>query len=250
MATSMARLYPEIEAGGFARNNGGVQFHSRVNALLKPDMTVLDLGAGRGTVFHTGVDSYYERLLRLQGKVERVIGVDVDAGIVDHPYLDERHVIDPAAPLPCQENSVDLVVADWVLEHVVDPAHIASEIGRVLKPGGWFCARTPNRWGYIGMMVRLIPNAYHKTLLRHVERHRSAEDVFPTAYRLNSVRDLRRYFPDTRWRHCSYRSNPSPKYFGQSWLMFHAIALYQALMPDPLKTDLHVFLQKLPGRIR
>jgi len=247
MATSMAELYPEIAAGGFARNNGGIQFHSRVNALLSPDMTVLDLGAGRGTVFLTGVDSYYERLLRLQGKVARVIGVDVDAGIVDHPYLDERHVIDPAAPLPCQEASVDLVVADWVLEHVADPAHMASEIDRILKPGGWFCARTPNRWGYVGITVRLIPNAYHKPLLRHVQPQRSAEDVFPTTYRLNSMRDLRRYFPDTRWRHCSYRSNPSPKYFGQSAFMFHAIALYQALMPDAFKTDLHVFLRKLPA---
>src|SRR5215813_12598009 len=94
MAAEMAKLYPEIKAGGFARNNGGVQFHSRVNALLEPDMTVVDLGAGRGTVFHTGVDSYYERLLRLQGKVARVIGIDVDDGIVDHPYLDERHVIE------------------------------------------------------------------------------------------------------------------------------------------------------------
>jgi SAM-dependent methyltransferase len=248
MAASLLKFYPEIEAGGFARNDGGVQFHSRVNALLKPGMTVVDLGAGRGTVFHTGVDSYYERLLRLQGKVERVIGIDVDAGIVDHPYLDERHVIDPAAPLPCPEDSVDLVVADWVLEHVQDPARIASEIDRVLKPGGWFCARTPNRWGYVGIMVRLIPNAFHKALLRYLQRHRSAEDVFPTVYRLNSLRDLHRYFPVDRWRHFSYRSNPSPKYFGQSAFIFHSIALYQSLTPDPLKTDLHVFLQKLPSR--
>ena len=246
MAITYARLYPEIEAGGFARNNGGIQFHSRVNALLRRDMTVVDLGAGRGTAFHTGVDSYYERLLRIQGKVERVIGVDVDSGILDHPFLDERHVIDPAAPLPCQDASVDLVVADWVLEHVLDPTHIASEVDRVLKPGGWFCARTPNRWGYTGIMVRLVPNAYHKTLLRHLQPHRLADDVFPTAYRLNSMRDLRRYFPVGRWRHCSYGSNPSPKYFGGSALIFYAIALYQAFMPDPLKTDLHVFLRKLP----
>jgi SAM-dependent methyltransferase len=247
MAAGLVKFYPEIGAGGFARNNGGVQFYGRVNALLEPRMTVVDLGAGRGTAFHTGVDSYYERLLRLQGKVARVIGIDVDAGILDHPYLDERHVIDAAAPLPCPENSVDLVVADWVLEHVQDPAHVAREIDRVLKPGGWFCARTPNRWGYVGMMVRLTPNANHKALLRHLQRCRSAEDVFPTVYRLNSVRDLRRYFSADRWRHCSYRSNPSPKYFGESASIFRSIALYQALMPDPFKTDLHVFLQKLPN---
>ena len=42
------RLYPEYGAGGFSRCDLWVPFFTRVNALLRPDMTVVDYGAGRG----------------------------------------------------------------------------------------------------------------------------------------------------------------------------------------------------------
>jgi hypothetical protein len=34
--------------GGFSRVDGSIEFYTRVNALLGPDMTVVDFGAGRG----------------------------------------------------------------------------------------------------------------------------------------------------------------------------------------------------------
>jgi SAM-dependent methyltransferase len=242
--TDPRTLRPEIAAGGFTRDNGGIQFFTRVNALLRPDATVLDLGAGRGTVFQAGHDGYYERLVRLQGKVARVVGIDVDQGILDHPYLDERHVVDPRAGFPLAPESIDLVVADWVLEHVADPPHLVAEIGRVLKPGGWFCARTPNRWGYVGIGTRLVPNALHRTLLRRLWPGRHEIDVFPTCYRLNSMAQLARHFPAAGWENCSYTFNPTPKYAGRSGLLFRLVGAWQALMPDWLKTDLMVFLRK------
>lgn len=238
-------MRPEIAAGGYARDNGGIQFFSRVNALLKPGMTVIDLGAGRGTVFHSGIDGYYERLARLQGKVARVIGLDVDDAIKDHPHLDERHVIAPSAPFPVASNSVDVVVADWVLEHVADPANFAAEIERVLKPGGWLCARTPNRWGYVGIGARLIPNTLHTKLLNRLWPERHDVDVFPVTYRLNSQADIRRYFPKDRWRNCSYMFNATPRYASTSKLLFRLVELYQAMVPKGLKTDFLIFVQRL-----
>lgn len=44
----LARLYPEVAAGGFSHVDGTVGFYRRVNALLRPDMTVADVGPGRG----------------------------------------------------------------------------------------------------------------------------------------------------------------------------------------------------------
>jgi SAM-dependent methyltransferase len=244
MVRWIERLRPEASAGGFARDDGGVQFFTRVNALLSPSMTVLDLGAGRGTVFQTGVDSYYERLARLQGKAAKVIGVDVDRGILEHPHLDERHVISPTEPLPLADVAVDLIVCDWVLEHVADPHHFTNEVARVLRPGGWFCARTPNRWGYVGMAVRMIPNSLHKRLLRGLQPNRVAEDVFPTQYKMNSRKSISKLFPHPHWIDYTYTNNPTPKYFGKSRVLFSIIDLYQSSMPNTFKTDLLVFLRK------
>jgi SAM-dependent methyltransferase len=235
---------PETRAGGFPRDNGGIQFFTRVNALLSGEMRVLDLGAGRGTVFHAGVDSYYERLLRLQGKVKWVVGIDVDNGILDHPYLDERHVIEPSTPFPLESNSIDVVVSDWVLEHIGDPVQFSAEIARILKPGGWFCARTPNRWGYVGIFVRLVPNFLHEKLLKTLWPGRVSIDIFPTEYKLNSVRDLNRYFPTPAWRNCSYTFSSTPKYYGRSSALFLLFDFIQNIVPQKFKADLMVFIRK------
>jgi hypothetical protein len=53
MSNFLAAVYPEYNAGGFTKYDGGLQFYGRINALLRPDMVVLDLGAGRGRQFDT-----------------------------------------------------------------------------------------------------------------------------------------------------------------------------------------------------
>jgi SAM-dependent methyltransferase len=45
--------------------------------------------------------------------------------------------------IPLQDASVDAVCVQAVLEHVLDPARVVSEIHRVLKPGGFVYAETP-----------------------------------------------------------------------------------------------------------
>jgi|ERR1700722_670971 hypothetical protein len=107
---------PEVAAGGILRDDGEIHFYTRVNALLRPEMTVVDYGAGRGAVFDSGEFIYREALAKLQGKVRRVIGVDVDNGIFSHPYLDEKHLIGVGCPIPLGDQSVDLVIAHWVFE--------------------------------------------------------------------------------------------------------------------------------------
>jgi SAM-dependent methyltransferase len=235
------RLRPETAAGGFARDDGSVHFFTRVNALLRPDMTCVDFGAGRGREFHRPELGYAQRLAKLQGKVARVIGVDVDPAIAAHPFLDERLVVAPGDPLPLAPASVDLVVCNWVLEHLPDPVGFAAEMHRVLKPGGWLCAHTVNRWGYVGIGARAVPNSLHTRLLRHLWPGRNDIDVFSVAYKLNSLADLRRHFPAREWQNCSYRASYVPKYHGESALLFRLFALWQRL---GTASDILAFLRK------
>jgi len=244
MADILNTFRPESAAGGFARDNGGIVFYTRVNALLRPEMTIVDLGAGRGTVFHSGIFGFYEKLAKLQGKVKHVIGLDIDEAIKDHPFLDERHVIAADGAMPPADAEVDMVVSDWVLEHVQDPNRFAQELHRVLKPGGWLCARTPNRWGYVGMGARLIPNKFHTRLLHRLSPGRHDVDVFPVAYKLNTRGALQKHFPTDKWEHFSFLSNPTPKYFGKSKIVFKMLEFYQNIAPESLKTDLIVILRK------
>ncbi len=151
------RVYPEVAAGGFTRVDGTVEFYTRVNALLRSDMVVVDYGAGRGRFMEDESAPLRRDLRTLQGKVAKVVGLDVDDAVLSNPVLDEAHVINPAALLPLASSSVDLVLSDFTFEHVDDAATVSGELTRILKSGGWICARTPNRFGYIGVGANLFP---------------------------------------------------------------------------------------------
>lgn len=241
---NLRHFYPEVGAGGFTRYDGTVAFYSRVNALIEPDMIVLDLGAGRGAQLEIDRSPYRKMLSTLRGRVQKLIGVDVDAAVLENQFLDEARVIDIAAPLPFPDNSFHLIYSDWVLEHVANPVEFASEVGRLLKPGGWFCARTPNRWGINGLATNLLPNSSHSSILKYLQPTRESRDVFPTTYRLNSMRRLTRHFSPQIWENYSFFFNPEPAYVqGSKWLM-RAVMLFNRLMPASFAGDMHVFLRK------
>lgn len=236
-------LYPEIRAGGFTRFDGTVQFYSRIHALLRPDMRVLDFGAGRGGQMDTD-NAFVRDLLVLKGKVAHLAGVDVDNAVLGNPWLDDARTFDGGA-LPYDGGEFDLIYSDWVLEHVPDAAAFAREVDRVLKPGGWFCARTPNKFSYLTLASSLIPNRLHARTLEKVQAgNREARDVFPTHYRLNTVGALKRHFPPARWQHCSYTWSAEPSYHFGSPVIVRAMAAAQYVKRPLGGENLFVFVQK------
>jgi hypothetical protein len=80
--------YPEARFGGFTAVDGTVAFYVRVNALLQPDMTVLDVGCGRGG-YSEDTCAFRRDLRVLRGKVRRVIGIDVEDAGMSNPCVDE-----------------------------------------------------------------------------------------------------------------------------------------------------------------
>lgn len=55
----------------------------------------------------------------------------------------ETAFIADAHDIPLKDGSVDAVWIQAVLEHVIDPARVAAEVHRVLRPGGYVYAETP-----------------------------------------------------------------------------------------------------------
>ena len=239
-----ARFYPELPAGGFTRVDGSVELFSRVRALLQPDSRVLDFGAGRGYAALADPNPFRRRLATLRGDCEAVVGVDVDQAVLTNPTLDEAFVVADDDPLPFDDDSFHLIICDSVLEHLRDPAHAAAEMTRVLKPGGWICGRTPNRWGYIAVGARLVPNRLHVRALRRLQPDRRAIDVFPTRYQANTRRALSSLFPSERFEHCTFGVNTEPAYMPASnplWVLFWAWA---RVAPEPLCATWMVLLRK------
>ncbi len=166
------KLYP-----GFEDNWDDKIFRETVLEFLKPDMEILDLGAGAGIVGQ----------MDFRGKADRVCGVDLDPRVEHNPFLDEGRVSD-AGEIPYPDGSFDLVYSDNVLEHLEHPAKVFNEVSRVLKPGGLFMFKTPNKWHYMPTIARLSPHSFHQFVNRM--RGRAVVDTFPTLYRANTKGDV------------------------------------------------------------
>ena len=105
------------------------------------DKSVLDLGCAGGFIAEA-----------LATKGARVTGIDPAADTVAAARSratlvgqDIQYDVGVGEALPYAEAAFDAVVCVDVLEHVADLAKVASEVARVLRPGGIFLYATINR---------------------------------------------------------------------------------------------------------
>jgi SAM-dependent methyltransferase len=131
-------------------------------------------------------------LLPRLGNQFRTVGVDVTLSKEALASFDECHV-GSAESLPLPTESVDLIVAKWVLEHIDDPERALAEVARVLTPGGSFAFITPNR-NYPTFLAslwvqRLLPFPLARRLIVPLAKRRSTE-VYRSFYRMSTRRRL------------------------------------------------------------
>ena len=234
-----ALFYPEVAFGGFTRFDGTIEFYQRVNAMLGTKDIVIDFGCGRGQ--HSEDPLVFRRDLQcLKGKVAKVIGIDVDPNASSNPTVDEFRML-TEKKWPVEDRSANLVVCDYVIEHLQTPEALFAEAQRVLIPHGYLCIRTTNCLSYVGVAARMVPNAYHAKVLSRVQQGRKAGDIFPTLYRCNTVGALRRELKLHGFRAAVYGHDAGPGYLAFSKVAYSAGMVLQRLMPDSLKPMIMAF---------
>ncbi len=238
-----SHFFPEIDVAGFSHLDGTVLFYSFVAALIRKEHHVLEFGAGRGEHILDDPVPYRRELTNLKGKVARVVGFDVDPIVKTNPFITEAVVGEPGARLPFADGEFDLIVSRYVLEHIGDPEFVAGELMRVLKPGGYFCAVTPNKNGYVAMAARMVPNRHHARVMSEVQPGRQEADVFPTRYKMNTLSDLRRLF-GKYGKVTVYRRSGEPAYFFGSKLLYALFLFIHRITPAPFATSLQIFVRK------
>jgi len=179
----------ENRYGQFGDNWDDLLFRQEIERTLQNNHSLLDLGAGAGIVSH----------MNFKGMAARVVGVDLDPRVTENPFLDKGIIID-GVTLPFPDGEFDIVISDNVLEHLENPSAIFSEVFRVLKKGGCFLVKTPNKFHYMPLVASLTPTSFHRYVNRL--RGRDSEDTFPTLYRVNSKRSVGRLSTETGFSSC------------------------------------------------
>jgi len=239
------KIHSEYKIDLFTKHDGTVLFFNFVRAIIgKIDgrAKVLDFGAGRGSFHHVQSSNTRSYLQDLRTTGAEVWAADVDEIVNSHPCSDHQVILNLGEKLPFDDGAFDVVVADFVFEHLENPSEIAKELIRITKQGGWICARTPNKWGYVSLASRLIPNTLHAKFLNKAQPNRKEEDVFPTVYRLNSPRAVKKYFSgcDVRW----YYHSGDPAYYFGSTVLYRMLLLLHRLLPPKLSPSICFFIQK------
>ena len=203
------RFYPEYRAHAFEHH---------VASVVRPDMKILEIGAGSGE----GLQNAFS----LKGRCALYAGVDLDGRVLGNPHLDEAIIAD-AVSLPFEDNHFDLVFHKMVAEHLEDARRALSESARVLKPGGHLLFETPSRFYYAMVVARWTPTAFHRSFVGRFGSGRSDAEVFPTYYRLNDRGTIERLCREAGFdATVTMRSTP-PGYLRSNPVTFLAGVLYE-----------------------
>lgn len=166
-----------------------------LDAVVQPGCRWLDLGCGRQIVPEWACDPALQS--ELAARAALLVGTDVDNSIREHALIRNR-VIAIGEELPFRDSCLDLVTANVVVEHLADPRAVLRELKRVLLAGGLFVFHTPNAWNYLVILARLFPYRVKRRLVYLIEG-RQEEDVFPTYYRMNSLRAIEKVGRECGW---------------------------------------------------
>jgi ubiquinone/menaquinone biosynthesis C-methylase UbiE len=125
---SIQRLPPRLRSCWKPRNHVAARnVETMLNLLGEAAPLILVVGGG---TLGNGVEAIYD------DRRTRVVGFD----IYPSPLV---QFIGDAHQIPLANQSIDAVLVQAVLEHVLDPPQVVAEIHRVLRPAGLVYAETP-----------------------------------------------------------------------------------------------------------
>lgn len=198
---------------------------------VRKGMKVLDAGCGRGNIV---VDEFRK-------EIEEAVGIDIDQKATEGNVCLDKVVIRDLENMPFLNNEFDVVLSQWVLEHLKDPDKVFSEIYRVLKPGGAFIFVTPYKGSYLVLVKRILGTGITRKLLSQ-SYGRKEKDVFPAYYRANSPKSLEEKLVRADFRKRTLFLNADPSYLGINELFFSLgvfLEKFSFLIPFNL-TKMHI----------
>ena len=165
--------------------------------LIDEETEWLDVGCGRAVFPSNPAGAAV-----LARRCRRLVGLDPSDNVLENPLLHER------AQCVLQDyrtdRRFDVVTLRMVAEHIDDPARALAALARLVKPGGRVVVYTVEKFSPATIVSALTPLGIHHVVKR-ILWGTEERDTFPTVYKMNTRRALRRLFQAAGFREESFR---------------------------------------------
>lgn len=220
----------------FSTTHGVYKMHADyltlVDSLLTRDAIVLDAGCGHGGVFAKSD-------LNSPTKCGRVIGIDYAQQ--DNYHITER-CLGSLAKLPFSDTTFDVIVCEWVAEHIAEPGLVFKEFSRVLKSNGHLIMFMPNKRNPLVWLGAVLPTSLKDWLLRKL-LNKEDRDLFPVYLRVNTPSAVRMYASTAGLSEISLATYPDPEYFAWNSVLLKAVLwLEQKALQLPCARHFNMYL--------
>ncbi len=147
-------------------------FREIVESKLKKDSMVLNVGCG---FIPFGI----------KGKCKQVIGIDLDERARQNLDLDAVFIEDIKTFKYLEQ--FDIIIIQWVVEHLENPREVFANLYRLLKINGNVIILTSNSTHYISEIGKRTPYRFNKWFYKFIH---AEEDTYPVYYRSNTPKKL------------------------------------------------------------
>lgn len=137
-----------------------------------------------------GTQSVVSRRLRESKRSIAVHGLDIEAYALENKDVDEVYIAN-AEHMPFDDGAYDIVVSQYMLEHVHDYRKTLKEMARVVTKDGILVLRFPNPTSPEAIVTRLTPFWFHVFFRKCIQKVIEAErKTFPTTFSFKSVENV------------------------------------------------------------
>lgn len=111
----------------------------------------------------------------------QITGIDISQKQLDRNNQISKKICGDIQKYKFDNQSFDLIISYYVLEHLKYPKEALKNFTQALKPNGLIVLALPNLWSVKGLVTKLTPTDFHVWYYRHILKKENAgkDDIGP-----------------------------------------------------------------------